>query len=226
MKYYQKKPQIIFFLSLLVFSLILVSACSRPAPVPAPSPTPAPPSPPSGTLNESSETLSLYLPLQVGNSWTYEGIGNEFASYSQKVTHQIDNKAQVILSSGTVTANRYEFTEDSILHTFQEHEFYEDKSILDRPANLNAVLLKLPLEVGTSWTSESNSYKIIETNGTVETPAGIFKNCLAVKTVYKDSGNHSINYYAKGIGMVKSEYIMPEDQKVISQLSSYSIVND
>lgn len=205
------------FLPFLLGSLFFLTACSQPTPSPAPMPAPQPPA------VEPEINLSEYLPLKIGNSWKYEGIGNEFASYTEKVSHQKDNKAQVIRSSGTVTANRYEFTQDSILHTYQQHEFYEDKDILDSPANFNAIILKLPLKVGNSWVSESNTCEIIDTDVSVETPAGTFEKCLAVKTIYKDSGNYSIRYYAKGVGMVKSEYNMPENLKVISQLSSYAV---
>lgn len=191
---------------LLLLSLVFVTACS---------PSPAEP------IKDPKATLAEYFPLQVGSSWQYEGIGNEFASYTSKVTHQKDSKGQIVLSSGTVTANRYEITENSILHTYQQHEFYEDASILDNASNIDGVILKLPLEIGSTWTSQGNTCEIIDTKATVETPAGTFQDCIAVKTTYKDSGNHSVHYYAKGIGLVKSEYVMPE-QKVISQLSSYT----
>jgi hypothetical protein len=207
------------FLILSIICLVFVTACSPAKPAPEPVPTPPEPQLP---VNEPENDLAGYFPLEEGNNWVYEGIGNEFASYSQKVTYKENKKAQVVVSSGTVTANRYEITEDSILHTFRQNEFYENKNILDSPANIQAIILKLPLQVGNSWISESNSCEIIDIAASVETPAVTFKDCLAVKTTYPDSDNYSIYYYAKGIGMVKSEYVMPETT-IISQLSSYSI---
>lgn len=200
---------------LILICFVFMTACAPSKPAPAPVPQEKPP------VEQPKSNLSEYLPLQEGNSWKYEGIGNEFASYTQEVTHRKANKAQVVVSSGTATVNRYEITEDSILNTYRLPEFYEKVSILDRPSNIQAIILKLPLEVGNSWVSESNSCEIIDLAATVETPSGVYRDCLAIKTTYQDS-NHSINYYAKGIGMVKSEYVM-SDFTVISQLSSYSV---
>lgn len=216
MKTFIKLSSVLLLFLVLGF-LIFLTACGRANPNPAPVPPPEPQPP----LNES-DILTEYFPLAEGSSWVYEGIGNEFASYTQKVTHTQGDKAQVLVSSGTSTANRYEITPDSILHTYRQHEFYEGTSILDKPANIQAIVLKLPLTTGNSWQSESNTCEIIDTGATVETPAGTFKECLSVKTTYPDSTNYSIHYYAKGLGMVKSEYFMPEG-KIISQLSSYKV---
>lgn len=183
-----------------------------------PTPTPVPP----GT-DKPKVDIAEYLPLKEGNKWIYEGIGNEFASYTQEVTHEQDNKYQVVVYSGTVTANRYEVTEDSILHTYRENEYYNDTSILDSPANLDATLLKLPLEVGSSWVSEEDSYEIFSINSTVQVPAGTFTDCVVIKITYKDSGNTSFIYYKQGVGMVKSDYLLDEDEKIQSLLKEYTI---
>ncbi len=202
---------------LLAFSLtlFLFVGCANPTPTP---PTPAP----SGN-DKPNINIAEYLPLKEGNKWSYEGIGNEFASYTQEVTHEKDNKYQVVVYSGTVTANRYEVTEDSILHTYREHEYYEDKSILDNPNNLDATLLKLPFEVDADWISEDNSYEIFSVNSTVQVPAGTFADCVVVKITYKDSGNSSFLYYKKGVGMVKSEYMLDEGESIQSLLKEYTI---
>lgn len=199
----------------LVLVVILLSGC-HPFQTPSPEPTRSP-----SPVAEHSK-VNQYLPLKVGNSWNYEGIGNEYASYSQKVTHQQDNHCQVIVNSGTSTVIRYQITEDSILQTYRDHEFYEDKSILDLPSNIEIIVLKQPLKVGATWQSDDNLCEIVSVNDTVQVPAGSFKDCLAVKTTYKDSGNYSIDYYAKEVGLVKSEYVMDNNEKVISQLSDYS----
>lgn len=212
MKFFLYRRILIFF----VLSLFLFSGCA--SPTPTPNPTPVPPGD-----DKPKVSITEYLPLKEGNKWSYEGIGNEFASYTQEVTHEKKNKYQVVVYSGTVTANRYEVTEDSILHTYKEHEYYDDKSILDSPDNLDATLLKLPFEVGADWVSEENSYEIFSINSTVQVPAGTFTDCLVVKITYKDSGNSSFQYYKKGVGMVKSEYVLDNDEKIQSLLKEYTI---
>lgn len=203
---------------LLVFALSLFLFVGCASPTPTPTPSPAPPANVKPNIN-----IAEYLPLKEGNKWRYEGIGNEFASYTQEVTHEKDNKYQVMVYSGTVTANRYEVTKDSILHTYREHEYYGDKSILDNPDNFDATLLKLPFEVGTDWVSEENLYEIFSINITVQVPAGTFTDCLVVKITYKDSGNSSFQYYKKGVGMVKSEYMLDKDESIQSLLKEYTI---
>ncbi|AHF08811.1 MULTISPECIES: hypothetical protein [Dehalobacter] len=201
--------------SIIVLALLFFNGCSLAKPEPKPAPSPS---------SEQTENIAAYIPLSVGNYWFYEGIGNEYASYTEKVTYQQRNQYQVIIDNGgTVTANRYEVAADRIVNTFRQSEFYEDKNILDQPSNIEAILLQSPLTSGNSWTSEGNSYEIIDTAATVEVPAGIFENCLTVKITYPESGNYSLYYYKKDVGLIKSEYVMPENEKVVSQLKEYDV---
>lgn len=184
--------------------------------------SPAPPESPSGNVEQVN--VADYLPLKQGNKWSYEGIGNEYASYYQEVVYEQDNKYQVIVNNGgTVTVNRYEVTEDSILITYREHEFYDDTNILKQPPNFESIILKLPLVTGNNWISEQNTYEIYSTNSAVQVPAGSFADCVVVKVTYKDSGNTSLYYYKKGIGLVKSEYVMDNKESVSSLLKEYII---
>lgn len=206
-----KKKNILWSIIVLVF--LFFSGCSPAGPEPSPS-----------SPNEQTENIAAYIPLSVGNYWLYEGIGNEYASYTEKVTYQQRNQYQVIIDNGgTVTANRYEVAADRIVNTFRQSEFYEDKNILDQPSNIEAILLQSPLTAGNSWTSEGNSFEVIDTSATVEVPAGIFENCLTVKITYPESRNYSLYYYKKDVGLIKSEYVMPENGKVVSQLKEYDV---
>ncbi|KUO60468.1 MAG: hypothetical protein APF84_06315 [Gracilibacter sp. BRH_c7a] len=198
--------------SLLLITMIL-SGCKDPTPKPDPAP---------GT-DEPKVSIAEYLPLREGNKWIYEGIGNEFASYTQEVIYEKDNSYQVMVSSGTVTANRYVVTDESIIHNYREHESYDNTNILDSPPNFDGTLLKLPLEVGNSWISGGNDCEIFSINSTVQVPAGTFTDCVVVKTTYKDSSNSSFQYYQKNVGLVKSEYVMENNEKIESLLKEYTI---
>lgn len=184
--------------------------------------SPPPSEPPPGNVEPVS--IAEFLPLQQGNKWSYDGIGNEYASYYQEVVYEQDNKYQVIVDNGgTITVNRYEVTEDSIVNTYREHEFYDDTNILKQPTNFESVILKLPLVTGNSWTSEQNICEIYSINSAVQVPAGSFADCIVVKITYQDSGNISFFYYKKGIGLVKSEYVMDNNETVSSLLKEYTI---
>lgn len=179
---------------------------------------------PSPSDDREEATVAAYLPLSVGNFWSYEGLGNEYATYTEKITFQKDNKYQVIVDNGgTVTVNRYEVTDSSIINTLRQSEFYEEKNILDNPVNNHTVLLQMPLNLGNTWVSEGNTYEIVDTMATVDVPAGTFENCLAVKITYAESDNISYYYYGIDVGMVKAEYVMPGNENIISQLKEYSV---
>lgn len=202
-------------LLVLALSFFLITGCAKPAP------TPIPPSPPGD--GKPTVNIAEYLPLKEGNKWIYEGIGNEFAGYTQEVTHEKDNTYQVVVYSGTITTNRYVVTEDSILNTYREPEAEEVKNLLDSPANFDGILLKLPLEVGNSWISDGNNCEIFSINSTVQVPAGTFSDCVVVKITYKDSGHSTFQYYKKNVGLVKSEYVMENSEKIESLLKEYTV---
>lgn len=171
------------------------------------------------------DDISLYYPLKVGNEWEYEGEGNEYAAYTQKVTYSKDNKHQIMVDNGgTRAANIYVIIDDSIVHTYMEGEVYDDKNVLDMEENMNQIKIKLPIEVGNKWDSEGNSYEITDISTSVTVPAGTFKDCIVIKEVYKDTTAHSNFYYKKGVGLVKSEYKTDDDFVVSSLLKSYKIV--
>jgi len=56
---------------------------------------------------------------------------------------------------------------------------------------------------------------------TLVTPAGTFRNVLRVRVV-PDVGVESLEYYAPGIGLIKTEYLY-EEEPIVSSLSSFSI---
>lgn len=59
-------------------------------------------------------------------------------------------------------------------------------------------ILAYPIKSGKKWKDNfGHSYEIISTNKTIKTPAGTFKNVIAVKDEYE------ISYYAKGVGLIR-----------------------
>lgn len=170
------------------------------------------------------EDISQYYPLKEGYEWEYEGVGNEYASYTQKVTYSKDKRFQVMKDNGgTRSANVYEIKDDSIVNTYMEGEVYDDRNVLDKESNLNVVIVKHPLELGNKWISEENSYEIVDINALVTVPAGTFENCIAVKEVYKDHTAEMFYYYKKDIGLVKAEFKTNDGVTISSLLKSYKL---
>lgn len=230
MKDYHKN---IFFTTIIIvcFTLIaagLVSCTSKaqdtpekenvpqttPTPIPTPTPTPV----------SKDDSLLGFYPLKIGSMWEYEGEGMEYASYIQKVTASSGNKYQVTIDNGgTVIANVIEERRDSVVNTYRSGEAYNNENILDKPSNINIILLQAPLEKGNFWISEDNHYEIVDTEADVTVPAGEFKDCIAVKVTFKDQTSNMIYYYKKGIGMVQSEFRTDEGDLITSKLKRYDL---
>ncbi|GBF33398.1 hypothetical protein DCCM_2499 [Desulfocucumis palustris] len=163
-----------------------------------------------------------YFPLTRGSTWNYLGKGNEYASFSREVTYEKGNLSQTRTENGgTVGTAVFETTDLAVTRVFFRGEEYDGKDYLDATPNDNTIILKEPLEAGTSWVDRSGAQReIVDVKASVSTPAGNFKNCLRVKI----SNEHSTiyEYYKEGVGMIKNEFISG-DNRVTSTLEKYSI---
>ncbi len=210
-----KKKSALF--SIFLLTIVLTISCAPSTKIPGKNIPPTPETP-------KKEDISQYYPLKEGYEWEYEGVGNEYASYTQKVTYSKDKRFQVMKDNGgTRSANVYEIKDDSIVNTYMEGEVYDDRNVLDKESNLNVVIVKHPLELGNKWISEENSYEIVDINALVTVPAGTFENCIAVKEVYKDHTAEMFYYYKKDIGLVKAEFKTNDGVTISSLLKSYKL---
>ncbi|HYE84338.1 MAG TPA: hypothetical protein VEG39_19505 [Clostridia bacterium] len=213
-------------------------AANKPVPQPTPAPTitPAPevtPSPtaapivtptPTPTPAQEEESLLDFYPFKVGNMWEYEGEGMEYASFIQRVVFSSGNRYQVTVDNGgTVIANAMEVRKDSITNNYRSGEAYNGENLLNRPGNLNIVLLQTPLKEGNFWISEENHYEIIDMDAEVIVPAGDFKDCIAVKETFKDQTSNMVFYYKRGVGMVQSEFRTDMGDLITSKLKRYEL---
>ena len=196
-----------------IFTVTGMVSCA-PATTPTPEPAPAP----------EEESLIGFYPLKEGNMWEYEGEGMEYASFMQEVIFSSGNKHQVIVDNGgTVISNVLEENNDSIVNTYRSGEEFSGENLLDKPGNVNIVMLQLPLEKGNFWISEESHYEIVDTEADVIVPAGEFKDCIAVKATFKDQTSNIIYYYKRGIGMVQSEFRTESDDLITSKLKRYEL---
>lgn len=218
------KGLILIFAMLIIIATTLGCTAKQPEVVtPIPTPTPIPPvetpiTPPPVIVVKD---ISAYMPMKVGYIWEYEGEGNEYASYTAKIEFTENNRYQEAKDNGgTVMANIYEVTKDSIVHVYQMGESYEHKNLLKEKDNLEDIILKLPIEVGNKWVGEENSYEIIDTKATITVPYGTFNDCLVVKRTYKD-GSENYSHYKEGVGLLQTEF-RSGDFKIFSRLKSFN----
>lgn len=218
-------------------SLILISACiicaaagmvscapNKPEPQTAPTPALTPTPTPTPAPIQENESLIGFYPLKEGNMWEYEGEGMEYASFIQKVVFSRGNRHQVAIDNGgTVIANVLEESKDSIVNTYRSGEAYNGENLLDKPSNVNIIILQAPLEKGNFWISEENHYEIIDTEADVVVPAGEFDGCIAVRVTFKDQTSNMTYYYKQGIGMVQSEFRTNSGDLITSKLKRYEL---
>ncbi len=129
-----------------------------------------------------------YMPLAVGNSWTYE---TRFGKKVEENTVRIEK---------------------------QEGGFFRDNQrgafAVDEKGNLRderRFLIKAPVKAGTRWAStvdvgKTETYEIIDTDAAVTVPAGTFHGVLLVKgTTQVDAGTELeiVWAYAPGVGLVR-----------------------
>jgi len=209
---------------ILIAAFIICTAAGMVSCAPVPTPTPAPEPEPVPEPEPEEESLIGFYPLKEGNMWEYEGEGMEYASFTQEVIFSSGNKHQVIVDNGgTVISNVLEENNDSIVNIYRSGEEFTGGNLLDKPGNVNIVMLQTPLEIGNFWISEENHYEIINTEADVVVPAGEFKGCIAVKATFKDQTSNMTYYYKQGIGMVQSEFRTDTGDLITSKLKRYEL---
>lgn len=164
-----------------------------------------------------------YFPLKAGSTWTYKGSGNEYASFERQIEYVKNGFAQVReANGGTVNNSIYQSTANAVTRVYTKGESYENTNILEKgfASNDNTVIIQGPLKKGGNWQNDDNiKREIVNLAASVATPAGTFKNCLHIKLY--GSGSVTNEYYAKGVGLVKREFISG-GQTISSTLEKYT----
>jgi len=160
--------------------------------------------------------LADYFPMKDNVRYVYEGEGNEFASYdvytefssSDKIQQRVDN-------GGTVMARVYELKEGELTRLLSKGEVYHRENLLEETDGTEEVILKEPLEEGTTWTLEDGQKRTITNiEADVNTPLGDYK---AIEVVTEGPNGTTTDYYAKDVGLVKTVF-KSENSEVSSSL--------
>lgn len=181
-------------------------------------------SPPPPVIQKTARAGDFF-PLTAGSIWSYQGEGNEYASFTRKVLFTEGNRAQIEESNGgTVLAVIYEVTNSAVRRIFRREEAYEAANLLKEKPTESVTILSAPFRVGKAWTSGGTRYEITDVNATLTVPAGTFSGCLVIKNSNPSAREQSVvrEYYKEGIGLVKREFVSGET-RVTSSLEKYDI---
>ncbi len=166
---------------------------------------------------EGSATVGDYFPIEEDVGYTYQGAGNEYASYRAYNDYTSETRLQQrVDNGGTVVAKVFSVSDGKLLQTFSRGETYYRQNYLSK-ADEAEVLLMEPIAVGTTWTLEDGSTRTITSvSAQISTPSGDY---TAVEVTTEGTDNASRQYYAKGVGLVKVVYPMG-DTEISSTLSA------
>lgn len=148
----------------------------------------------------------------------FKGIGNEFAEYRTYVDFVKDDTVQIrSINPGTVSVNVYQYKDGAIVSLFSRGETYYVYDYTGMKEK-EEIIIKEPIKVGTTWNvGESATKSITAIDKEISTPAGKYK---ALEITTESPGSIIRDYYVKGIGKVKSEFVSKEDESftVVSEL--------
>ena len=158
----------------------------------------------STTAAAAQEKVSDYFPFAGDVHMTYSGTGNEYAAYETFVDYIKDNKMQLRKNNGgTEAVTVYTVKDGALVSTYARGGVEYKFDYTSIPAKED-ILLKEPLEAGTSWTSADGATRSITAVGKqIATPAGTFDS---IEVTTKGENFSIKDYYAKGIGLIKTEY--------------------
>lgn len=156
-----------------------------------------------------SETVKLTVkdlfPFKENVFMKYQGVGNEYAEFQTYVDYIQGDKIQIRnINPGTTLAKVYEIQNGELRLITSKEEFYYRENILDSTSKSYDVLIKEPIEKGTTWTNKEGLKRYISnTEAKVTTPSGEY---IAVEVTTEGKDYKIFDYYVKNIGLVKTVF--------------------
>lgn len=178
----------------------------------------------SSSSQESTEAeyvIEDFFPNTDNQLYEYAGEGNEFAGFSEYTVYSNDNRKQYMRNNaGTTVAEVAALQEDKIVVLYHEGETYYRENLLDQSDEPVEVLLQGPFEVGTTWDAPDDRTKTITALAVPVTTEFGEQETLEVTTKWEYSQATTVDYYAPGIGLVKSVFTDEEGNEVITELAA------
>jgi spore germination protein GerM len=170
---------------------------------------------------EEKLTIEDYFPMEADTEYVYEGEGNEYAAYHRFVDY-IDTQNKKLQTrtnnGGTETVRVLQIMNGSLSVIYRMDECYYRADFMNQAAGDDTeVLLMEPLTKGTKWIlTEGSKRSITGEKVPVTTPYGSFE---ALEVTTEGESSTTKDYYAVGIGLVKSLY-QSEGLEISSELSA------
>ncbi|WP_318502435.1 GerMN domain-containing protein [Bacillus sp. T3] len=160
---------------------------------------------------ETLPDISEYYPITKNTRYSYEGIGNEYSTFTVYPDYISETKVQQrVENGGTVMANVLEIKDGKLTKVYSRGEAYYRENLLKLTGENQEIMLMEPLKKGTTWTLKDGSIRTI-TNMTVDltTPSGNYK---AIEVTTDKGNDKTLDYYAKDVGLVKSVFVTGETE--------------
>ncbi len=174
--------------------------------------------------NSDKDIIQNYINLKPNAYYEYVSSPDTKASQRVFISYIDGNRLQRRVSSDTmITTEVLEVKNGEFRLVYTDPVFYFYENITSAKSNSDFLILKEPLKAGQSWGLDKNSKcEITRMDADVTTPYGTFK---AMEVVSERKGNNNSNisvkdYYAKGIGLVKSIYAIPDAEEITIDLVS------
>lgn len=179
----------IFFILLMI--ILLLTACEN---------NNAPNDP---SKNQDELKIEDVFPIQENTKYSFEGEGNEFATYTMYIDYINGKRVQTRSNNGgSETVRVLELKDGQLTELFQRGETYFRENFTNEEFDGGKILLKEPLKEGTSWPNGENSTSTITSaSKEVVTTQG---NVDAIEVTTESSQGTTIEYYAKNKGLVKT----------------------
>ncbi|HPW99752.1 MAG TPA: GerMN domain-containing protein [Sedimentibacter sp.] len=168
--------------------------------------------------NDEEVSIEEYYPIKENTKYSYEGEGNEYASYTVFMDYSSDDRVQTRTNNGgTEVVNVLEVKDDQLTLLYSRGETYFRQNFLNDEYEGGKILLKGPLKEGNSWDYDENTIaSVTDLSKEVVTSLG---NYQALEVTLEGEQGKTVNYYAKDVGLVKT-ISSGEGYEVSSTLSS------
>jgi len=174
------------------------------------------------TPNQTNDdsAMSDYFPILTNTNYHYESPAGADFTQDIYVTYTNGNIIQRRAASAKVPTTEVLQIQNGEVHLiYGDPNYYFYENITTAEPIMDMLLLKEPFEQGQKWTQDaSGQCEITAMDVPVTTPSGDY-TAMEVTTKFSD-GRQQEEYYAKGVGLVKTAYTTNDGQNIEISLTS------
>jgi len=155
-----------------------------------------------------------FFPFEPDVYYEYAGQGNEYAPMDAYVDYVYDDSIQLSYDNGgTVMGRLYKYRDGQLLLVKSVGEFYIREDLTQYEEDMQEIVLKEPIAVGTAWQNGEEIATITSVNSIVDTPLGQFE---AIEVTAQNPSITTKKYYARGMGFIKM--VISGEYEIIQEL--------